>query len=80
MEEALRDVQQLGPLDAELGKRAVQRPEVVLGRLVRPHVLGRDDGREVTSQLPVAAGEPVAVHVRQDDQLVVAPKTRQRVG
>ena len=71
MEHALGDVQELVALDAELADRRQQGPEVVVGGLVRPDVLGRDDRREAAMQLGVAGGEAVAVHVGHDDQQVV---------
>ena len=54
VEETLRDMQQLGACDAEIGKRRVEGAEVVLGRLVGPDVLGGDDCREVAAQLEIA--------------------------
>src|SRR6185437_4137243 len=50
------------------------------GRLVAADVLGGDDGGEVTTQLPIAAGETVPVHVGHDDQLVMPGQSGQRLG
>jgi len=79
VEQALGHVQQLGAVDAELGKRGVEDAEVVLGGLVGADVLGGDDGGEVAVQPLVAGGEASAVHVGQDDQLVVLAQSGQSV-
>jgi hypothetical protein len=64
-------MKQLRPVHAKLGEGGVECAEVVLGGLVSADVLGGDDGCEVTVEPLVAAREAVAVHVGQDDQLVV---------
>ena len=78
VEEALRDVQQVLMFQAEFGERGVEGTEVVGGGLVRADVLGGDDGGEGSAQPPVTAGEAVAVHVGDDNELVVAGQPGKR--
>src|SRR3954453_3406323 len=80
MEQALRDVQQSATIDAEIGQRCVEGAEVVVRGFVSADVLGGDDRRELAPQPPVAGGEPCAVHVGQDDQLVMTTQAGQRLG
>src|SRR5579875_1813539 len=77
---ALRHVQQPGAADPKAPERFVQGAEVVLGGLVGAGVLGGDDGGEVAVKLPVAGREAGAVHVGQDDQLVVPAQPGQGVS
>jgi hypothetical protein len=57
VEQALRDVQQVGAGQPEVGQRAGEGTEVILGGLVDADVLGGDDDGEITAQPPIAAGE-----------------------
>jgi len=57
--------------DQVIAKMAQHILEIAPVRLVRSDILGRIDRIEGHAQLAVGSGEPGAVNVRQDDQLVV---------
>jgi hypothetical protein len=80
VEQALGDVEQLGPGDPEALDGGQQGAEVVVGRLVGADVLGGDDGLEAAAEAPVAGGEAVAVDVGHDQQPVPGGQGGQGVG
>ena len=66
--------------DFRWASRSIQAFEVGVGRLVGADVLGGVDGVELDPELAVGGGDAVAVHVGQNDELVVPLEDAQRVG